>query len=318
MNGDSSNIKQKRFNGSFVLLLLLLGGTLAVLCRQGFRPYEVFWANDLPLGALVESSQRLPSAFFGAWGDFYWLGGPGGFAPSLTNICMAILSPEHHLKFYVPLCSFFLGFGAWFFFRQLRFCTMACVIGGLGAGLNMHYFSNACWGLGIWSVSSAMIFIALGILVSPEIKQLWMKGVLAGLCTGMAVMEGNDVGAILSVYVGVFVLFLFLSTESDPAKGAGKAFYVGTLLVLAAGLISVSTIHTLVATQIKGIAATGQDPKEKEAAWGQKTPNVEPSEGGNLAPAYSGAFWLSLGYIHDFRQSAIRLLLGPRGGGPAY
>jgi hypothetical protein len=280
MNEDLPVAKQKKCNSSFWLLLLLLGGTLAVLCRQGFRPYEVFWANDLPLGALVESSGRLPASFFGCWSDFYWLGGPNvAFPPNLTNICMAILSPEHHLKFYVPLSMFFLGFGAWFLFRQLRFSPMACAIGGLGAGLNMHYFSNACWGLGQWSICSGLIFIALGILVSPDIEKLWIKGVLAGLCTGMAVMEGFDVGAILSIYVAVFVVFRFLSTESDPAKRMGKTVYVGALLVVSAFLISLSTISTLIGTQIKGTAAVGQTEAEKRDAWDKNTqwsvPKVE-------------------------------------------
>jgi hypothetical protein len=272
MNEDLSGAKQKRWNGSFWLLLLLLGGTLVVLCRQGFRPYEVFWANDLPLGALVESSSRLPGSFFGSWSDFYWLGGPNvAFPPNLTNICMAILSPEHHLKFYVPLSMFFLGFGAWFLFRQLRFSTMACVIGGLGAGLNMHYFSNACWGLGQWSICGGLIFIALGILVSPDIEKLWIKAVLAGLCTGMAVMEGFDVGAILSLYVAVFVVFRFLSTESDPVQGVGKMISVGALLVVSALLISFSTISTLIATQIKGTATVGQTEADKRDAWDKNT-----------------------------------------------
>jgi hypothetical protein len=280
MNEDSSSDKQKGFSGSFLLLLLLLGGTLAVLCRQGFHPYEVFWANDLPLGALMESSSRLPASFFGSWSDFYWLGGPNiAFPPTLSNIGMAILSPEHLLKFYVPLSMLFLGFGAWFFFRQLRFGTMACVIGGLGAGLNMHFFSNGCWGLGQWSICCGMIFIALGILVSPGIEKLWIKGVLAGLSTGMAVMEGFDVGAILSIYVAVFLVFWFFSTESNPAKGAGKIIYVSTLLVVSAVLISLSTIYTLVGTQIKGTASVGQSEAEKRDAWDKNTqfsiPKVE-------------------------------------------
>ena len=148
MSENLSGAKQESRKASFWLLAILLGGTLAVLCRHGFQPYEVFWANDLPLGALVESSARLPASFFGSWSDFYWLGGPNvAFPPNLTNMCMAILSPEYHLKFYVPLSMFFLGFGAWFLFRQLRFSPMACVLGGLGAGLNMHFFSNACLAL---------------------------------------------------------------------------------------------------------------------------------------------------------------------------
>jgi hypothetical protein len=272
MNNSATGAKQKRFNGSFLFLLLLLGGTLAVMCRQGFRAYEVFWANDLPLGALMESSAHLPGSFFGYWADFYWLGGANvAFPPNLSNICMAILTPQIHLKFYPPLSMFFLGFGAWFFFRQLRFSPMACVIGGLGAGLNMHFFSNACWGLGTWNVCCGMIFVALGILVSQDIERLWIKGVLAGLSTGMAVMEGFDVGAIMSLYVAVFVVFLFLSTESDALTGARKTIYLGALLVFSAVLIALSTISTLVGTQIVGTASVGQSEAEKQDAWDKNT-----------------------------------------------
>src|SRR5580658_2842095 len=260
MNGDSSAAKQKRFNGSFLLLLLLLGGTLAVLCRQGFRPYEVFWVNDLPLGAWMEGSVRLPGAFFACWTDYFWIGGPNIVSLNLSNLCVCLFSPEHHLKFYAPGTMLFLGFAAWFLFRQLRFAPMVCVVGGLGAGLNMHFLSNACWGLGNWNVCCAMILIALGILVSPNIRPLWLKAVLAGLSTGMAVMEGFDVGAIMSVHVGIFLAFSFLKTEEKPSLRAGKTLLVGGLVVLSAILISLSTIFTLVVTQIKGTGAddTGQ------------------------------------------------------------
>jgi hypothetical protein len=268
MNDNLTGAKQKRFNGSFLLLVLLLGGTLAVLCRQGFRPYEVFWANDLPLGALMESSAKLPGSFFGYWEDFYWLGGANvAFPPNLSNILMAILTPQIHLKFYPPLSMCFLGFGAWFFFRQLRFSPMACVLGGLGAGLNMHFFSNACWGLGNWNVCCGMIFVALGVLVSPNIERLWIKGVLAGLSTGMAVMEGFDVGAIMSLYVACFVVFLFLSTEQDKFSAVTKTISVGLLLVLSALLIALSTISTLIGNQLTGTAEAGQGGQNDEGRW---------------------------------------------------
>jgi len=269
MNGTSSAAKQQRGKGSFFLLLLLLGGTLAVLCRQGFRPYEVFWANDITLGAAKDSSSRLPGAIFACWGDYFWLGGPNvAYPPNLSNFCMALLSPEIHLKFYAPLSMFFLGFGAWFFFRQLRFAPGVCVLGGLGAGLNMHFFSNACWGLPQWDVCAAMIFIALGILVSSAIGPLWLKGVLAGLSTGMAVMEGFDVAAILSIYVGIFLAFLFLTENEELALRAGKTLLVGGLVVLSAVLISLSTIYILVATQIKGTGNAGQSEAEQAGRWG--------------------------------------------------
>ena len=116
-----------------------------------------------------------------------------------------------------------------------------------------------------------MILIALGLIVSPYIERLWIKGVLAGLCTGMAVMEGIDVGAILSIYVGVFLIFWFLSIGPDPAKGARKLLFVGVVLVLSAVLIALSTIYTLVGTQIKGTASVGQAESEKRDAWDRNT-----------------------------------------------
>jgi len=272
MNGDLPG-KHKRFDGSFLLLVLLLGGTLAVLCREGFRPYEVFWANDLPLGALMAGSSRLPGALFACWNDYFWIGGPGVFSLNLSNLCMAMFSPEHHLKFYAPGSMFFLGFGAWFLFRQLRFAPVVCALGGLGAGLNMHFLSNACWGLGQWNVCCGMILIALGILVSKDIRPLWLKAVLAGFATGMAVMEGFDVGAILSVYVGIFLAFIFLTAEGKFPARAGRTLLVGGLVVVAAMLISLSTIFTLVVTQIKGtgvdegIQSGQQSEREKESRW---------------------------------------------------
>ena len=273
MNGVSSAAKQKRFNGSFLLLLLLLGGTLAVLCRQGFRPYEVFWVNDVPLGAWMEGSVRLPGAFFACWTDYFWIGGPSIVSLNLSNLCLGLFSPENHLKFYAPGTMLFLGFGAWFFFRQLRFAPMVCVLGGLGAGLNMHFLSNACWGLGNWNVCCAMILIALGILVSSEIHPLWLKAVLAGLSTGMAVMEGFDVGAIMSVYVGIFIAFVYLTEKEKPSLRAARTLLVGGLVVFSAVLISLSTIFTLVLTQMKGTGADDagqtapQTEREKEARW---------------------------------------------------
>ncbi|HEY3862732.1 MAG TPA: hypothetical protein VGO59_12675 [Verrucomicrobiae bacterium] len=273
MNAASSPVKQKKFNGSLPLLALLLGGTLAVLCHEGFRPYEVFWANDLPLGALAASSNRLPGAFFACWTDYYWIGGPGIVSLNLSNICMGLFSPAYHLKFYAPGTMFFLGFSAWFFFRQLRFAPAVCILGGLAAGLNMHFFSNACWGLGQWNVCCAMIFIALGILASPGIRSLWLKAVLAGFSTGMAVMEGFDVGAIMSVYVGVFVAFTYLTMEGKPSLRAGRTLLAGGLVVLAAVLISLSTIFTLVLTQIKGTGAdesgqvTQQTDEQRTMRW---------------------------------------------------
>jgi hypothetical protein len=63
------------------------------------------------------------------------------------------------------------------------------------------------------------------------------------------------------------VLFLFLSTASDPVTGARKTIYVGALLVVSALLIALSTISTLVGTQLTGTAGVGQSEQDKEAHW---------------------------------------------------
>ncbi len=268
MNSEQSKPAEKAPSGLFWLLLLLLVGTFSALCYQGFLPYEVFWANDSALGAMKNSSARMPGMFLGYWSDFWWLGGAVPSAsPSLSSLFASILSPEHYLKVYAPLTMVFMGGCVWFFFRQLRFAPMACVIAGLGAGLNMHFFSNACWGLGTWDVSVAMVFVALGIIVSPDIPQLWIKGVLAGLSVGMVVMEGFDVGAIFSIYVGIFLLFYFLTSEPDPVKGALKAVSTGTLVVVFSILIAASTLYTLVGTQLTGTPGAGESQQDKEAQY---------------------------------------------------
>ncbi len=275
MNVDQSNSKQHPQNGLFWLLMVLLCGTFAVLCHEGFLPYEVFFANDSALGAMKDSSARLPGMFIGYWSDFWWLGGQVPSAsPSLSSLFASLLAPEHYLKVYAPLTMVFMGCCVWFFFRQLRFAPIVCVIAGLGAGLNMHFFSNACWGLGTWVVSAAMVFVALGILVSPDIRHWWIKGVLAGLSVGMVVMEGFDVGAIFSIYVGIFLLFYFVTAgdASDQgmlkAVGAGaqEAVRVGTLVVAFAFVISASTLYTLVGTQLTGTGA-GESDRDSESRW---------------------------------------------------
>jgi len=270
MNAETLSTSTAPKRGHLLLLFLLLGGSLAVLCHQGFLPYEVFFANDSALGALKASSERLPYTFTGCWTDFWWIGGaPPSPSPTFSTILATVLSPEHYLKVYVPLTALFFGCCVWFFFRQLRFSALASVITGVGAGLNMHFFSNACWGLGTWTVCCGMVFVALGIIVSPYIKQLWIKGALAGLSVGMMVMEGFDVGAILSVYVGIFVAFFFLLTEPKFIDGAGKAVVAGALVVFFAFFISASTLYTLVDTQISGTPSVKESDRQEH--WDRTT-----------------------------------------------
>ena len=268
MNGEQTAAKQNKQKGGFLVLLLVLGGALAVLCHQGFLPHRVCWDNDYPLGAMLDPSSRLPGTFAGHWETLYYIGGsPPSSSPSFSTLFQWIFPPEIFFKIYAPLTMLILGVGAWLFFRQLGFAPPVCVVGGLGAGLNMHFFSNACWGLGQWSMSAAMVFVTLAVLVSPSVRPLWVKAAIAGLSVGMVVMEGFDVGAILSLYVGVFIVFYFLRAASSPVRGIPKTIGMGTVAVLFALLISDSTLYTLVGTQIKGTAIAGQSAEEKKAHW---------------------------------------------------
>lgn len=268
INGEQSASKQNKQRGGLFVLLLVLGGALAVLCHDAFLPHRVHWANDVPLGAMLDPSDRLPGTFAGHWSTLYWIGGAvSSSSPAISTLLQMIFPPTIYLKIFMPLSMLFLGLGAWLFFRQSGFAPPVCVVGALGAGLNMHYFSNGSWGLGPWAISAGMIFVALAIIVSPSIRPLWVKAALAGLSVGMVVMEGFDTGAILSLYVGVFTVLYFLTAAPSPAKGIAKTIGMGALVVLFALLISCSTLYTLVGTQIKGTANLGQSAAEKKAHW---------------------------------------------------
>src|SRR5205823_2229466 len=116
----------------------------------------------------------LPGAFTGQWNPLYWLGGempnPG---PNVSNFLTMLMPPELLLKIFAPFSMFALGFGAWLFFRQLGLNPVVCALGGVAAGLNMHFLSNACWGLGNWNISFAMIFLGMAALSATAIRQTW-------------------------------------------------------------------------------------------------------------------------------------------------
>ncbi len=254
---------------NYLLLLVgVLGAALAVLFYKSFQPHQVLFANDGPLGAMAAACNRLPGRFFGTWRNISWIGSEGpSAAPSLSAILMTLFPPALFLKIYGPATLFFVGFSAWVFFRQLQFNPAVCVLGGIAAGLNMHFFSTACWGLGSWNMSAGMTFLALAALCTKSIKPLWAKAVLAGLAVGMNLMEGFDVGAILSIYVGLFILFRAFSEESGLARKTLRGILTEVLVVCFAGLIAAHTLSSLFQTQIEGVTGTRQDTETKERHW---------------------------------------------------
>jgi len=264
---SASPVSEQR-QGRWWILPLVLGFVLAILFAKSFTPNFVLFSNDGPLGAVSATENNLPARFGGTWRPLGWLGAQApAAAVTITNLTLTVLSPVLFLKMYAPLTLLFTGFCAWLFFRQLRFSGVACVVGGLAAALNTHFFSVACWGLGTWNISAGTTFLALAVLTTPAIKQFWAKAILAGLAVGLGISEGFDVGAILSIYVGVFVLFHGLTRDGAMGRRIAGAFATEVLVVFFAAFFAVHTMATLVMTQVEGISGTKQDAQTRESRW---------------------------------------------------
>jgi hypothetical protein len=108
---------------------------------------------------------------------------------------------------------------------------------------------------------------------------------------------------------------IFDSKRKPPLR-AGKTLLVGGLVVVSAVLISLSTIYTLVVTQISGTAGGGQSESDKAGALAIHHA-MEHSKVGIVARDYSGPFRLSHAGVYDFHQQS-RLLLGQDRRRPAY
>ncbi|MGA2748501.1 MAG: hypothetical protein ABSG59_06975 [Verrucomicrobiota bacterium] len=256
----------------WLLLVLLLGATLAVLFYQSFQPQMVLFANDVPLGALKADPNRMAHRFTGVWRSLSFLGSQAPAASlTVSTFLQLVLSPEIYLKVYAPFSLFFVGFCAWVLFRQLQFNPVVCALGGVAAGLNMHFFSIACWGLGSWNIAAGTAFLALAAFHAGSIRQVWARAVLAGLAVGLCVMEGFDLGAILSVYVGVYVLFWALTNPAPVPARVAKAVMCEALVVFFAGFIAIHTMASLVQTQITGVASMDQDVQTKQQRWNAAT-----------------------------------------------
>lgn len=252
------------------MLALILAGLFAGLFFKSFQPGEILFVNDVTFGQMTAAANHLPEAFTGGWHPNAWVGRQGpATSPSISALLAMIFPPEIFLKLYAPFTLFFAGCCAWLFFRQLEFHPVVCLLGGLATALNMHCFSVACWGLGSWNITLGLTFLALAALCAKSIPQRWAKAVLAGLAVGMNLMEGFDVGVILSVFVGVFIIWRSL-TESETT-GRKVAVAVGTeaVVVAFAALIAAHAISNLLGTQVRNVvwASANQHAASKEDRW---------------------------------------------------
>jgi len=273
MNGNQPKASSNGSSSSYLwAMLAILCLVLMVLFHESLIPNRYPFANDSPLGAVKADENAMPDSFTGRWSDLHWLGfETASTAPCISALMQTPISTETFFKIFPPFCLLFLGFCAWVFFRQLGFNKWVCIIGGLATGLNMHFFSTACWGQETWDLSTGAMFLAMAALVTPHIRQFWARACLAGLCVGLGVVEGFDVGAFMSLFVGCFAIIIAWIHEKNPRKKLFKAVVIPTVVVVFALLMACSTLVNLIGTQIKGISGTSQDEQSKAARWDYAT-----------------------------------------------
>jgi len=83
---------------------------------------------------------------------------------------------------------FIAGISACFCFRQFKLSPLACVLGGLAAGLNSDFFSTACWGVASQVIGFGADYLALGLLAGAVAsRHRWIKIILAGMAVAALV-----------------------------------------------------------------------------------------------------------------------------------
>ncbi len=265
-----------------IFFAVLLAVILAVLFGKSFLPGYVHFSNDGPLGQQSAQWLQLPTSFTGSWDDLNDIGTNVGSVPlGWSALIRWALGPVAFAKFFPPLALFILGLGAWTFFRQLRLSPLAAILGALAATLNSSFFASVCWGVGPQEIAIGMDFFALALVVSnsPATPALtrWARLALAGLAVGMNVIEGADIGAILSVFVAAFVFYKAIADEDGSvAVKAGRGIGQVVMIAAFAGFIALYAVVSLVGSQISGIAGTGQDAESKAHNWNFATSWSEP------------------------------------------
>ena len=294
----------KPFAGAALVLVVV---TL-FLFWDSTKSAMILFSNDGPLGSISTDAIKMPGTFSGYWHDLNWLGYEQPSASPGIYMALGLLLQKSvlYLKWCTPICLVILGLSAWFFFRTLGFRNLACTIGAVAAAFNMEVVSYACWGLPSRSLTFATSFLA-GAFVLRALKSRPCPNLaLAGICVGLGLMEGYDIGALFSLYIAAFVLFGFVikRLESDKpvalGQAAGRGFAGVAVVALVAGLAASQTMSTLVDTQLKGTGSDPQTPAQRDAAkerqWTFLTQwSLRPYDGNKLRSLDGGNYWGSMG-----------------------
>ena len=315
----------KPFAGAALVLVVV---TL-FLFWDSTKSAMILFSNDGPLGSISTDAIKMPGTFSGYWHDLNWLGYEQPSASPGIYMALGLLLQKSvlYLKWCTPICLVILGLSAWFFFRTLGFRNLACTIGAVAAAFNMEVVSYACWGLPSRSLTFATSFLAGAFILRALKSRPWPNLALAGICVGLGLMEGYDIGALFSLYIAAFVLFGFVikRLESDKpvalGQAAGRGFAGVAVVALVAGLAASQTMSTLVDTQLQGTGSDPQTPAQRAAAkerqwtfltqwslpkmetlrivipglYGYRLDTPRPYDGNKLRSLDGGNYWGSMG-----------------------
>jgi hypothetical protein len=257
---------------TLALFALILSLVLTALFSRGFAPDKVVFSNDGPLGGLMAEVNRMPDVLLGAWHDLNWIGTQSPTpAINLTSLLRLATNPIVFSKIFAPFSLLVLGLCAFAFFSQLGLSPAARILGGLAAALSSHFLSTACWGVASQVIAIGADFLALALLMDDSSRRRWVKVILAGLLVGLNIMEGYDIGAIFSLLVAAFMLYLALLKDWR----LGRRLITGILRVATvaffAAFLASEALFTLISTQIVHIAGMQQDPETKARRWAEAT-----------------------------------------------
>lgn len=266
MQSNSSEVTPW-FEKDLRLLLVLLVSIVSVLFWFSFLPGKIVASNDGPLGAQVAQCHQLPGMFLGAWNDLNSIGiNEGAAFPGPTYGLSWLLKPVGFAKFFAPLSIIFLGLAGWCYFRQIGLGPEAAVLGGLAMALNSGFFSDACWGTAAHLFALGMNLLALAALADNTSPRRWVRVVLAGLAVGVGVMDGADIGVLLSLLVALTGVYQGLTWTGPRGRNLGLAVGRIGVVTVCALVLAAEAVSVLVATQIKGTSVLGEE-RTREEKW---------------------------------------------------
>jgi len=279
----------------FGWVALLLAGVLVFLFRTALLPDWTVFSNDGPLGVISAACCDTWAARDGNWTDLNWLGGPGLMVtPTVVNLLSIAVSNLTFSKIFAPLSLWIAGLCAWGCFRAWRFSPTVCVLGALATSLNSDFLGTAAWGVAGQPIGFGFAFLALAALADDQSSQRWLRTALGGAAVGLCVSEAFDIGALFSLVLAAFVLAQSLAGEGSWGRRVGVGLGRLALVITCAVLVAAAALSTLIGTQIKGVAGTGQDAESKAARWSFATQYSLPKKE-SLGIIVPGLF----GFRHD-------------------